>query len=83
MNTYSGKTPNQTTVSTTVASGGSTRPTVITTNPSNGYSNVTSNTNTKLPQTGQLWWPVPVMACGGVIFITVGARLKSGNKRDN
>ena len=83
VNTYSEKTPNQTTVSTTVASGGSTRPTVITTNPSNGYSNVTSNTNTKLPQTGQLWWPVPVMACGGVIFITVGARLKSGNKRDN
>lgn len=82
VNTYSDKTPTQTTISTTVTSDGSTRPTVINTNSANG-SNVTNNTNTKLPQTGLLWWPVPVMACGGVIFITVGVRLKSGNKRDN
>lgn len=83
VNTYSDKTPEETTTSNTLTSDESTRPTVINTNPANGYSNVTNNTNTKLPQTGLLWWPVPVMACGGVIFITVGVRLKSGNKRDN
>lgn len=81
VNTYSDKTPVQTIISTTITSNGSTRPTVNNTNPANGYSN--NNTNTKLPQTGLLWWPVPVMACGGVIFITLGVRLKSGNKRDN
>lgn len=26
-----------------------------------------------LPQTGQLWWPVPVLAVLGLIFITIGA----------
>lgn len=81
VNTYSDKTPVQTIISTTVTSNGSTRATVKNANPATGYSN--NNTNTKLPQTGLLWWPVPVMACGGVIFITLGVRLKSGNKRDN
>lgn len=26
----------------------------------------------KLPQTGQLWWPVPVLACAGLACIAVG-----------
>ena len=26
----------------------------------------------KLPQTGQLWWPVPVLTCGGLGCIVVG-----------
>lgn len=26
----------------------------------------------KLPQTGQLWWPVPVFACAGILFIIIG-----------
>ena len=26
----------------------------------------------KLPQTGQLWWPVPVMGCTGICFIFLG-----------
>lgn len=26
----------------------------------------------KLPQTGQLWWPVPVLVCAGLGFIVVG-----------
>lgn len=38
-----------------------------------------------LPQTGQLWWPVPVLAGGGLVMIAVGVRLnkKKGNKNDN
>lgn len=30
----------------------------------------------KLPQTGQLWWPVPVLAAAGLILMTVGLRLR-------
>lgn len=26
----------------------------------------------KLPQTGQLWWPVPIFACAGILFIIIG-----------
>lgn len=26
----------------------------------------------KLPQTGQLWWPVPVLICGGLLCIVIG-----------
>jgi len=26
----------------------------------------------KLPQTGQLWWPVPFMLCGGLVFLIAG-----------
>lgn len=36
----------------------------------------------KLPQTGQLWWPVPVMACGGVVMIIVGLRLRNSKKSE-
>ncbi len=28
--------------------------------------------NEKLPQTGQLWWPVPVLAFIGILFIIIG-----------
>lgn len=31
-----------------------------------------SSSGGKLPQTGQLWWPVPVLACGGLGCIVVG-----------
>lgn len=34
--------------------------------------------NGRLPQTGQLWWPVPALAFGGLILISVGCRI---NKR--
>lgn len=30
----------------------------------------------KLPQTGQLWWPVPVMAIAGTVLIAAGLRAK-------
>lgn len=36
----------------------------------------------QLPQTGQLWWPVPILAGGGLVLIAVGIRLiiKKGSK---
>lgn len=35
-----------------------------------------------LPQTGQLWWPVPILAGVGLVLIAVGIRIiaKKGNK---
>lgn len=26
----------------------------------------------KLPQTGMLWWPVPLLACGGLLLVAIG-----------
>ncbi|MCM1133328.1 MAG: hypothetical protein NC340_07625 [Ruminococcus flavefaciens] len=37
----------------------------------------------KLPQTGQLWWPVPVMLFSGLIFIAVGARLLLNSRKED
>ena len=28
----------------------------------------------KLPQTGMLWWPVPLLACGGLLLVLLGWR---------
>ena len=37
-----------------------------------GASVPSKNTNTKLPQTGQLWWPVPIMAFLGIVAFMIG-----------
>jgi hypothetical protein len=37
----------------------------------------TPTAKTKLPQTGQLWWPVPLLAFGGLIAYVAGRRLKT------
>jgi LPXTG-motif cell wall-anchored protein len=26
----------------------------------------------KLPQTGQLWWPIPMLVCAGLLLIIIG-----------
>lgn len=31
-----------------------------------------------LPQTGQLWWPVPVLACSGLLLISLGVIRRRG-----
>ncbi|MGN1403460.1 MAG: Cna B-type domain-containing protein [Ruminococcus sp.] len=64
----------QTTASVTASGSGSISATVSTvvTLSSGGGS---GGTNTKLPQTGQLWWPVPVLAAAGLILIVVGVKL--------
>ncbi len=50
----------------------------------NGYTFVLTNTpnEPKLPQTGVLWWPVPVLACGGLAFLIVGALSRRKTKHD-
>lgn len=39
-----------------------------------------SGTNSKLPQTGQVWWPIPICLCIGLAFIIIGLMYKE--KRD-
>ena len=36
----------------------------------------------KLPQTGLLWWPVPVLAAAGLLFLILGTILKRKNDHD-
>ena len=36
---------------------------------------VTTTTTPKLPQTGQLWWPVVPLAAGGVVMLVLGVSL--------
>lgn len=33
----------------------------------------------KLPQTGQLWWPVPVLLAAGLLFVVLGLVRRRGN----
>lgn len=35
-----------------------------------------STTENKVPQTGQLWWPVPVLAGGGILMLGLGVSLR-------
>ncbi len=50
----------------------------------NGNTFVLTNSynNPKLPQTGLLWWPVPLLAAGGVLFIALGIAAKKRKNRD-
>lgn len=34
------------------------------------------NSSQKLPQTGQLWWPIPLLMLAGVICLLVGKQLR-------
>lgn len=36
----------------------------------------------KLPQTGQMWWPVPVLAAGGFFICGLGIIIRMTSKRD-
>lgn len=37
---------------------------------------------TTLPQTGLLWWPVPVLLVGGLLFVVVGLIRRKGDDRE-
>ncbi len=45
--------------------------------------NLVSLYDESLPQTGQLWWPVPVLAGGGVVLIAIGIRIMIKKGRRN
>lgn len=37
----------------------------------------------ELPQTGQLWWPVPVLICGGAVIFVLGLILLFSKRSEN
>jgi hypothetical protein len=41
-----------------------------------------SKSSGNLPQTGQLWWPIPMLLICGLVFLMLGDKL-SGGKNDN
>ena len=48
-----------------------------------GSSGSSSSGNKKLPQTGQLTWPIPWMALGGMVFFVFGWWLCFGKRKDS
>lgn len=46
--------------------------TFVVTNTRSGGSPENPGQDTKLPQTGVLWWPVPLLICGGLLFLIIG-----------
>ena len=42
----------------------------------------TPSSKGKLPQTGMLWWPVPVLACAGLLLILLGL-VRRNKRRDS
>lgn len=55
--------------------------TFVVTNTRSGGSTEKPGQDTKLPQTGVLWWPVPLLVCGGLLFLIIGA-LGQRKKKD-
>lgn len=37
----------------------------------------------RLPQTGQLWWPVPILCCAGLVFYIFGYLLRKKRRTDD
>lgn len=51
---------------------------------SGGKTNYSSGSSSiKLPQTGQLWWPVVPLSIGGVLFVSAGLVIKTRKKSDD
>jgi hypothetical protein len=42
-----------------------------------------SRTAAMLPQTGQLWWPVPVLAAAGFVSLAIGWKLDRRQKDED
>lgn len=41
-----------------------------------------SQSGQKLPQTGQLWWPVPLLICAGLLFVVIGLVRRRGMENE-
>ena len=56
--------------------------TFVVTNTGEHPENPPEHPDDKLPQTGVLWWPVPVLAAVGLVFLIAGAlsRKKNGHE---
>lgn len=52
------------------------------TNPTPPTTPTTPGKPGKLPQTGQLWWPVPVLLCGGLLCLVIGLIRRRGARHE-
>ncbi len=43
----------------------------------------TTTKPSKVPQTGQLWWPVPILACAGLAMVALGFAMNRRKKFDD
>ncbi|MCD8127850.1 MAG: Cna B-type domain-containing protein [Clostridiales bacterium] len=50
--------------------------------PTDDTADTTSSTGTKLPQTGQLWWPVILMGAAGLLLVVLGFLWTKRNKNE-
>ena len=78
-------TTTETTISGPVGDGSVTRTNTTTSQQSGGKTTSASSNNNsggKLPQTGQLWWPVVPLSIGGVILIAAGLTIRARKKSD-
>lgn len=48
---------------------------------SGGSSGGSGGSSSKLPQTGQLWWPIGIMLCAGLLCLIIGIRV--GRKKED
>lgn len=77
--------PSTTVTETTVTTVADT--TVETTTVTNGSTSTSSTVTTtiknggKLPQTGQLWWPIPILSIAGMVFLSAGLVIRSKDSR--
>ncbi|MBR6995261.1 MAG: Cna B-type domain-containing protein [Ruminococcus sp.] len=71
-----------TTTTTAVTTGGSSATTTAPRTTVPPTSTTTTTTKEKIPQTGQLWWPVLPMGVGGLMFIGLGISIKPRKKND-
>lgn len=71
------KTPSEYTVSITQEG-----ITFVITNSTSNNSQPGKPSEPSLPQTGQLWWPVPVLFCVGLAFISAGLIRRRGTKNE-
>lgn len=67
-----------TTTDTTVeTSSTQTSTTSISSTVANGTTVITTTSSEKLPQTGQLWWPIPILSIAGMVFLSAGLVIRS------
>lgn len=51
---------------------------VVTNTPKKENHPITPEKDPTLPSTGQLWWPVPILLCAGLLFVVIGLLRRRG-----
>lgn len=64
--------PNTSTANTSIGNTSASNTSAANTNDTNTTTKTTTSTSKKLPQTGQLWWPVPILTLAGMSSMLLG-----------